>query len=98
MFEYAAVFHAGYHYYFGGKVDSSILNSVLQLEESSWTWSNVGQMKKSRFLHGVIMIGDRFMVLGGREEVDSWERMPNEDCLMNDGKVTCTEYYTGLDF
>ena len=95
---YAAVFHDGYHYYFGGS-SGSYLNSILRLEKvqkNLWTWSHVGQMESTRVSHRVILAEDRFMVVGGRRDGD-FSNMKNEACfLKNDGKFYCMAFSSRL--
>ena len=96
MLEYATVFHAGYHYYFGGyesdsNMNKTAYNSILRLEESSWSWSKVGEIKTSRYAPGVIMIEDKFMVIGGEDFNSKSYEIKNEACLKEDDKIECTE-------
>ena len=35
---YAVIFHGGNHFFFGGWSDGGVLNSILRLDGSSWTW------------------------------------------------------------
>ena len=57
-----------------------------------WTWSNVGQIIGSRVGHGVILIRDRFMIVGGPS---SWTDK-NEVCNLNNGKFNCIELASSL--
>ena len=87
---YAAIFDAGNFYYFGGR-DS---NSILRLNAASWTWSNVGSLNQSnRQNHGVILIENTFMVLGGRGQ----DSFANEACHMNNDQFTCEEQTSVLE-
>ena len=86
---YATIFHAGYHYYFGGYTASRI-RSIIRLEEKSWTWSNYGEMNTARQGHGVILFDDRFLVIGG------YYTKKNEVCQFDADKLTCTEFASSL--
>ena len=86
---YVVIFYAGNHYYFGGN-SSGWLNSILRLSGSSWTWSNVGQLNSPRHTHGVILVGNTFMVVGGAGT------KKNEACNLNNEQFTCTELSTSL--
>ena len=91
IFGYATIFYAGNHYYFGGYDHTTKrLNSIHRLQESTWTWSNVGQMKTTREAHQVILVGDRFIIIGGIKT------KKNEVCLLNNGHFKCTEFSSSL--
>ena len=89
MFHFAALFHTGNHYYFGGH-SAGRLASILRLDGNSWTWSNVGQLNSPRWGHGVILVGNTFKILGG----DGTFR--NEVCLLTNEQLTCTEQTSSL--
>lgn len=89
MDSYAVVFHAGYHYFFGG-YSSGYLDSILRLNGTSWTWSKIGHLNSSRRAHGVILVGNTFMVVGG------YETKKNEACLLDNERFTCTELSSSL--
>ena len=91
MSAYAAIFHAGNHYYFGGWNAKVRLASVLRLSGSAWTWSNVGQLTSSRKGHGVILVANIFMVVGGHGN------KRNEACFLTDEQFACTELSTSLN-
>ena len=87
--EYAAIFHGFSHYYFGRFISDEY--SIHQLQEKSWSWKYVGEMKsKYRSGHRVIKIGEKFMVLGGLNP------MRNEACLLQSGWFSCTEFGSEL--
>ena len=91
--DYAVVFNADNFYYFGGNT-GSLSSSILGLSAASWTWSIVGKLNFSRHGHGVILVENTFMVLGG-EGLYSVD-MPNEACLLSSGQFTCTQLSTNL--
>ena len=86
---YAAVFHGGSYYYFGG-YSSAAIASILRLNGNSWTWSNVGQINTSRHGHRVMFVGNTFMVVGGGGTVG------NEACVLANEQFTCTELSSSL--
>ena len=88
---YAVTFYAGHHYYFGGSSGSQIIKSIFALEEKTWTWSKLGKMKSRRFGHGVILVEEKFVVIGGFEE------MKNEACVLKKGEFSCKEFTTSLN-
>ena len=88
---YAVVFDAGNFYYFGGLGDTGDLNSILRLNAATWAWSTVGQLNSARRGHGVMMVGNTFMVIGGVEI------QPTETCNLNNGQFTCEEKNTRLN-
>ena len=90
MFSYAVIFYAGHHYYFGGYYNEGGSKSILALEEKTWTWSNFGKMNSGRIGHGVTMVRDVFMVIGGSDD------KRNEACLLKNGKFKCTKFATSL--
>ena len=91
IYGYAAIFHSGYHYYFGGsKGGSDELNSILALQEKTWTWSSFGKMKTSREGHGVIFVGDRFMLIGG------YGTKKNEACFLKNDQFSCKQVASSL--
>ena len=102
--DYAVVFHGGSHYYFGG-FNSNPIDSILRLDESSWTWSFVGQLNTARSGHEIILVGNTFTVVGGKgyeqTSVSSrWINVQTDACLLNNGYFTCTEQssiYDGRD-
>ena len=94
---YTVVFDGGNFYYFGGMEAGTArrLDSILRLNEATWTWSTAGQMNSARYSHGVILVENTFMVTGGA----GYQRtMPNEACLLDNGQVTCEEKASGLQF
>ena len=88
--EYASIFHGGFHYYFGGQSFYEVLNSIIGLEESSWSWSIVGHLTSKRRRHEAILVGERFMIIGG------FKTFKHEACLLNDGIFSCTELSSNL--
>ena len=90
IYEYAVTFHAGNFYYFGGYGYFGRLDSILRLNADSWTWSNVGKLNSARLGHSVILIENKFMVIGGSDN------QPNEACVLNDGQFSCTEQPNSL--
>ena len=82
--QFAVIFDAGNFYYFGG-YDRGVINSILRLNEATWTWSRVGNLNSARWHHGVILIENTFMVIGG----DGTH--PNEACFLENGQFTCEE-------
>ena len=87
---YAVTFHAGNFYYFGGRDNNGARDSILRLNASTWTWSNVGKLNSARLGHSVILVENKFMVIGGLGT------QPNEACVLNDGQLSCTEQSTSL--
>ena len=71
--------------------DRRSLNSILRLSGSSWTWSNVGQLNSVRHGHGVILVGNKFMILGGYNAI-----FKNEACSLENEQFTCTELSSSL--
>ena len=90
---YAVTFYDGNFYYFGG-FNSGALDSILCLNADSWTWSNVGKLNSARFGHGVILVDNKFMVIGGESLTQN--TLPNEACVFTDGQLSCTEQSTSL--
>ena len=88
---YAVIFNAGNFYYFGG-YDEADLNSILRLNAARWKWAFVGKLKSARNGHGVILIDDTFMIIGGQGNFS------NEACFLEfNGKFTCEEKVSSLD-
>ena len=94
MSRYAPIFHGGSLFYFGGWDGSVKLTSILRLSVSSWTWSNVGQLKSSRRAHEVILVGNTFTIVGGNGNGSITKY--NEACLLNNEQFTCTELSSSL--
>ena len=90
---FAAIYDAGYFYYFGGYDHGPVndINSILRLSEETWTWSNVGQLNRPRRSHAVILVDNTFMVIGGTGS------FRNEACVLNNGQFTCEEGDTYLN-
>ena len=89
--QYAVIFHAGNFYYFGGYDDGhGSVNSVLRLNAVVWTWSNFAHLNSARQNHGVILVQNTFMVIGGLES------KPNEACFLEDRKLSCTKLHFSL--
>ena len=102
LYSYAVVFHGGYHYYFGGYLGGRLIYGnwipystdgdfgfTLRLEEYTWIWSKIGKMK-SRWGHAAIVIGDRFMIIGGDSDNKNVAR------LLQQGDLSCTELSSSL--
>ena len=88
---YAVISHGGNHFFFGGWIGwSSEVNSILRLDGSSWTWSNVGQLNSARYGHGAILVGNTVTVVGG----EFTKR--NEACNLDDEQINCTELSSSL--
>ena len=47
-------------------------------------------MKTTREAHQVILVGDRFMIIGGMGTKN------NEACFLNNGQFNCTEFSSSL--
>ena len=90
MYYYAVVVHDSSHYYFGGYSDGDT-NSILRLQSGSWTWTNAGQLNSVRRGHGVIVVNDTFMVVGGGGDYK------NEACVLNNNQFNCTELSSSLN-
>ena len=92
---YAVVFDTENFYYFGGYdssgVNSGVISSILRLSAASWTWSNVGNLNSARDGHGVILVENTFMVIGGSST------KPNEACQLNNGQFTCESKTSSLN-
>ena len=82
------IFDAGNFYYFGGV---GATTSILRLNAATWTWSNVGSLNSPRLAHGVILVENTFMVIGGGDGTKA-----NEACILNDGGFTCEEKSSSL--
>ena len=91
LYGYAVTFDADNFYYFGG-YDRSDLSSILRLSAASWTWSNVGNLSSARNAHGVILVENTFMVIGGLST------KPNEACQLNNGQFTCEAKTSSLNY
>ena len=87
---YAVIFYSNNFYYFGG-YNTSGLRSILSLNAVSWTWSKVGNLNSNRFNHGVILVENTFMVIGGLYN------KANEFCILNNGQFTCEEKTSRLN-
>ena len=90
FFMYAVIFDAGSFYYFGGCIFTSscskdVATSILRLNAATWRWTSIGQLNSARRGHGVVLVGNAFMIIGG------WGNKSNEACLLNDGNFTCEE-------
>ena len=100
MWLYAVVFHAGNHYYFGGNNTKKDFNSILKLEERSWTWSRIGEMNSHRIGLGVIRVEETFIIVGGQDTNGQMhnDKMYNEACMYktNEKKISCTEFSSFL--
>ena len=90
LYAYAVTFDADNFYYFGG-ADKNFLSSILRLSAASWTWSNVGNFNSARRGHGVILVENTFMVIGGLST------KPNEACQLNNGQFTCESKTSSLN-
>ena len=68
---YAAVFYGQTFYYFGGQHiihgQGQLMNQIAGLDSISWKWSSLGYLNTARSTHNVILVGNRFMVVGGSE-------------------------------
>ena len=92
MYEYAVIFHGSSHYYFGGySGDHAEVDSILRLQSGSWIWSKVGRLNLARRAHAVILVGEKFMVVGGYGNIN------NEACLLDDVQFNCTKLPSSLD-
>ena len=97
LWNYVVIFYGtethGSHYYFGGRTTGysvQLLSSILRLESGSWTWSNVGRIKSARMGHAVILVGEKFIVVGGEGNHN------NEACLLNNYEFSCTKLSSSL--
>ena len=43
------------------------MNQIAGLDSNSWKWSLLGYLNTARSTHNVIIVGNRFMVVGGVE-------------------------------
>ena len=82
------------------------LSSNLRLNADSWTWSSIGQLNSARANHGVILVQNTFMVVGGfynDGNTFTWLQ-PNEACFLVQKQlhaknkiavymITVTQYY-----
>ena len=88
---YAVIFVDSNFYYFGGKDHGGTqLSSILRLDAVSWAWSNLGQLNSARSAHGVILLGNTFMVIGGKGTKS------NEACHLNNVQFICEEKVSNL--
>ena len=62
---YATAYHENKFYYFGGVSGSNDQDSIACLNSLSWTWSLAGKLQKARRAHSVIVVGNKFLVVGG---------------------------------
>ena len=81
---YAVIFNAGNFYYFGGSLGYPD-NTIRSLSAATWTWSEVGRLNAARYGHGVILVDNNFMIVGGNGN------QPNEACHLNNGQFICEQ-------
>ena len=67
---YAAIFHKPTFYYFGGMDDYGNYDGIAGLDSGSWKWSFLGRLNTARYGHSVILVGIRFMIVGGEGSKD----------------------------
>ena len=69
---------------FGGWTSIETYASIARFDTTSETWSEVGTLNSGRNGHGVLRMGDDYLVIGGRGV------QPTERCsVSNDFEVTC---------
>ena len=77
-------------YYFGGQSWSketahwTELSQIACLDSSSLTWSSVGHLNTGRNTHAVILVGNRFIIVGGGGTRHT------ESCELENGYFNCT--------
>ena len=93
LWQHAALYNAGHHYFFGGERGQyEPLKSIYRLEESTWKWSDCGEMTSGRRSHSVILVEGRFMLIGGVQE------KKNEACLLKNDEFSCTQFTSSFDY
>ena len=94
IFEYATVYFKNFFYF----IVDNYKGKCGRLSSETWVWSEVGSLNpRSRRGHSVIMLGNKFMVVGG-----SNYGMKTESCILyqtTDGeKFNCTDQAKGLTY
>ena len=80
---------------FGGNDGtSSYSNKIVKFTTANESWSQVGELKNARQGHGVIQIGESFLIVGG------WSgALPTEKCHFEEAeKVTCVTMEPTLSY
>ena len=87
--DYSVVFYSGNFYYFGGWT-GGLRNFILGLNAATWSWSKVGHLTSTRAAHGVILIENTFMVIGG----GGFGGSGHEACLLRNERIECSSPQT----
>ena len=84
------VSHGNSFIVFGGDSTDSSKTSVIAKYDPAWNkWSKLGDLNNGRYGHGVIRLGDEFLVVGGAEFLD-YEKN-TEACRLERDKMICSE-------
>ena len=87
-------------YMFGGKRGTNgkfywiqrSISTIAAFSTLTKKWKNIGDLKISRFGHGVIFQRGEFIIIGGESFVDSGQKfsLSTERCTLKDDAIDCT--------
>ena len=110
-FHYATTYYGGGFFYFGGEIGysgnkSRASNLIARLDSTSLEWSKAGNLNYLRSRNAVILLGERFWIVGGVDRHNATRDIRTELCDINRvGQVLCTsqsstlsDYFTPLLF
>ena len=79
------IIFGGYSYKnYGSKLQSTIA----RFDAIKNSWTKLGNLRVSRYAHGVIQVDNEFIVVGGR--ISNFNAVPTESCKLNGQSITCT--------
>ena len=87
---YAPIYHENAFFIFGGKHWPDFFTKIARIDVETRLWSIVGDLRNPRMSHGVILIGNSFMVVGGYANIKS------EKCTLENNRMNCVELASGL--
>ena len=94
------VFHKGGYIIFGGYIGrEKATSTIARFDESTRTWSKLGEVLTPKSLHAVIYTGQSFLVIGGvtREKGNRLYRQRTEKCDMKNDSITCQYHSSTLE-
>ena len=67
---------------------STFQSDIARFDPDEDSWARIGYLHGTRAGHGVIQVGNEFIVVGGSRDED--EDIPTESCKLNGQSMICT--------
>ena len=96
---FAVFFYRENFYVVGGKTENKVLSVVSTFNPIKEKWTQIGNLKFSRFGHKTELAGDKLYIIGGSESLEYCDLLNDFGCsVLSDAKFETEDYPTIYGF